>query len=93
MQIEWDKEPETEEQKAITNYLNANPIMLNQFIEINRVGDLLTASFTPKPSEYGFFTCEIRKDNSSGNFLIVVWKGTRAGGTLPILYGRVPQTK
>ena len=89
MIIEWDKEPKDLEQKASTEYLGEHANTLCEVIKMSSEGDLLTASFTPRPLDKCFFTYEIRRETYSDDYLVIVWRGIRTGDVTPILYGRI----
>jgi len=89
MIIKWNKKPEGLEQKSLADYLEEHANTLCEMIKMSSEGDLLTASFTPKPVDNCFFTYEIRRETSSDDYLVIVWRGIRTGDAIPILYGRI----
>ena len=89
MNIKWDKEPESIEDKVLADYTLMHSDMILEFVNFISKKNLLTSSFTPKAFDKNFFTYEIRKDNSSEDYLITIWRGIRTGDTTPVLWGRL----
>lgn len=89
MKIRWDKKPETIEQKVLADYLANHQAIIDDMVSMGSKNDLLTASFTPKYFEQGFFTYEIKKSTFSNTYSVIVWRGIRTGDAVPVLYGRL----
>jgi len=87
MNIVWDSDPKTAEQKLIASSLAQSVDLIMAILILCAQEGLLTASFTPKPLGKKFFTYEIRYDHLSDAFHLIVWRGMRIGDAVPILYG------
>lgn len=87
MDIRWDRDPETAEQKMLADYLAQSADLLATVFTLISKHHLLTISSTPNPLEGRFFTFEIRYDHLSAACHLVVWRGMRTGDAMPLLYG------
>ena len=89
MDIKWDKEPKSIEQKLTVDYIENHLDAVRSIINLNSSENLISSSFTPESLEEKFYTYEIRKENSSGDYLLLIWRGLRTGDAVPIIYGRI----
>lgn len=89
MNIKWDKEPKSIEERVLADYTLRYQDMILEFANFISKKNLLTSSFTPKPFDKNFFTYEIRGDNFSNDYLIIIWRGIRTGDAILMLYGRL----
>ncbi|MBN1275263.1 hypothetical protein JXA12_03145 [Candidatus Woesearchaeota archaeon] len=91
MNIHWDREPEKVEQKILADYLYGHRMILEKVIELSSTNTLLTTSATHKSLRSGFFTHDVREEQSSNNCISVAWRGIRTGDARPLLYGWLEQ--
>jgi hypothetical protein len=93
MDIRWDRDPGTAEQKMIADYLAQSADLLSAVLTLTSRHCLLTTSFTPNSFEKRFFTFEIRYDHLSAACHLVVWRGMRTGDAVPLLYGTLDKAE
>ena len=87
MNIKWDSEPDTAEQRIVADYLRQSEGLIMAMMMLSAQHGLLTASFTPKPFGKSFFTYEIKYNHLLDAYHLIVWRGVRVGDAVPILYG------
>jgi hypothetical protein len=93
MNITWDSEPDTAEQRMVADYVRQSKSLIMAVLKLSAQHGLLTASFTPKPSGKRFFSYEIKYNHLIEAYHLIVWRGIRVGDAVPILYGVLERAK
>ena len=89
MKINWDKEPQKQEEILVAAYIEDKISMLENLLNLYVQENLLTLSWTSNPLNRNYYTYELKYHRHREKYLINVWKEVRAGDALPILYGDI----